>query len=130
MAGINKVILIGHLGKEPDLRFLTGNVAVLSFPLATTEHIVKNGIKTEITDWHNIVMWRTLAEAASKVLNKRSLVYLEGKCRTRSFDDKNGLKKYTTEVVVELFTLLGKSNVLEVETEPGFHGEHDKRPRI
>jgi len=113
MSGINKVILVGHLGKDPDLRYLQNNVAVLSFPLATSETIIKNGEKIEQTEWHNIVMWRGLAEAAEKMLKKGRLIYMEGKCRTRSFDDKNGLKKYTTEIVAESFTLLGRPGDFE-----------------
>jgi single-strand DNA-binding protein len=110
MSGINKVILVGHLGKDPNLRFLPDDVAVSSFPLATTDFLVKNGIKTETTEWHNIVMWRGLAEAAQKVLKKGKLIYVEGKVRTRSFEDQNGMKKYVTEIVAESFTLLGRSS--------------------
>jgi single-strand DNA-binding protein len=116
MSGINKVILVGHLGKDPDLRQLEGDVSVVSFPLATTDMVNKNGVKTEQTEWHNIVMWRGLAEAAFKVLKKGKLIYVEGKCRTRSFEDKNGIKKYTTEIVVESFTLLGRNSDFEVES--------------
>lgn len=108
MSGINKVILVGHLGKDPDLRHLADEVAVLSFPLATSEMINKAGANTEQTEWHNIVMWRGVAENAYKMLKKGSLVYLEGKIRTRSFSDKEGIKKYTSEIVVEHFTLLGR----------------------
>jgi len=117
MSGINKVILIGHLGKDPELRLLAENVAVTSFPLATSEMITKNGIKSEMTEWHNVVMWRGLAEAASKILIKGKLIYLEGKLRTRSFDDKNGVKKYTTEIVAESFTILGRFSDFKAETE-------------
>jgi single-strand DNA-binding protein len=110
MSGINKVILVGHLGKDPELRVLEGNVPVASFPLATTEFITKNGTKEEQTEWHNIVLWRGLAEAAAKVLKKGKLIYLEGKCRTRSFEDKSGVKRYTTEIVTDSFTMLGRSS--------------------
>jgi single-strand DNA-binding protein len=113
MPGINKVILVGHLGKEPDLRYLPGNVSVVSFPLATSEMLNKAGVETEHTEWHNIVMWRGLADAASNILKKGSLVYIEGKCRTRSFEDKTGVKKYITEIVVENFKLLGRSSDFE-----------------
>lgn len=115
MAGINKVILVGHLGKDPDFRYLTGNVAVASFPLATTESFNKDGKRVEQTEWHNIVMWRALADACSKLLKKGKLIYLEGKIRTRSFEDKNGVKKYVTEIVAESFTLLGRNSDFEVE---------------
>jgi single-strand DNA-binding protein len=96
MSGINKVILVGHLGKNPDLRTLDGGVNVASFPLATSETFNKDGRKVEQTEWHNIVMWRGLADVASKFLKKGKLVYIEGKLRTRTFEDKEGLKKYTT----------------------------------
>ena len=128
MSGINKVILIGHLGKDPELRYLKDNVAVISFPLATSEFTIKNGIKTEQTEWHNIVMWRGLAEAANKVLKKGKLIYLEGKCRTRSFDDKDGIKKYTTEIVVDSFTALGRSS--DFEESDGANDEQSKRKRL
>ncbi|MES2376218.1 MAG: single-stranded DNA-binding protein [Bacteroidota bacterium] len=113
MSGINKVILVGHLGKDPELRYLQDQTAVLSFPLATSEFVIKNGIKTEQTEWHNIVMWRTLAEAGKKLLHKGKLVYIEGKCHTRSFEDKEGVKRYTTEIAAEIFTMLGRNSDFE-----------------
>jgi len=116
MSGINKVILVGHLGKDPQLRYLEDNVPVASFPLATSEFITKNGTKEEQTEWHNIVMWRSLAEAAAKVLRKGRLIYLEGKCRTRSFEDKNGVKRYTTEIMTDSFTMLGRSSDFDEES--------------
>jgi single-strand DNA-binding protein len=116
MSGINKVILVGHLGKDPDVRCLEGNVSVVSFPLATSESFNKDGRKVEQTEWHNIVMWRGLADVAAKYLQKGKLVYIEGKLRTRSFEDKEGNKKYTTEVVAENFTLLGRKT--DFENEP------------
>lgn len=113
MSGINKVILVGHLGKDPELRYLEGGVSVTSFPLATSETFNKDGRKIEQTEWHNIVMWRGLADIAAKHLQKGKLVYIEGKLRTRSFEDKEGVKKYTTEVVAENFTLLGRKSDFE-----------------
>lgn len=113
MSGINKVILVGHLGKNPDIRYLEGGVSVASFPLATSETFNKDGRKIEQTEWHNIVMWRGLADVAAKFLQKGKLVYIEGKLRTRSFEDKEGIKKYTTEVVAENFTLLGRKTDFE-----------------
>lgn len=110
MSGINKVILVGHLGKDPEVRHLEGGVSVASFPLATSETYNKDGRKIEQTEWHNIVMWRGLADVASKYLQKGKLVYIEGKLRTRSFEDKEGNKKYTTEVVAENFTMLGRKS--------------------
>lgn len=113
MSGINKVILVGHLGKDPEVRHLEGGVTVASFPLATSETFNKDGRKIEQTEWHNIVMWRGLADVASKYLQKGKLVYIEGKLRTRSFEDREGHKKYTTEVVAENFTMLGRKSDFE-----------------
>src|SRR5882757_1670300 len=113
MSGVNKVILVGHLGKDPEARTLEGGVSVVSFPLATSETFNKDGRKVEQTEWHNIVMWRGLADVAAKFLQKGKLVYIEGKLRTRSFEDKEGNKKYTTEVVAENFTLLGRKSDFE-----------------
>jgi single-strand DNA-binding protein len=115
MSGINKVILVGHLGKDPEFKYLEDNVAVLTFPLATSEFIIKNGIKTEQTDWHNIVMWRSLAEAGHKMLRKGKLVYVEGKARTRAFEDKEGIRRYTTEIIPDNFTILGRNSDFETE---------------
>jgi single-strand DNA-binding protein len=115
MSGINKVILVGHLGKDPEIRSLEGGVSVTSFPLATSETYNKDGRKVEQTEWHNIVMWRGLADMAAKFLQKGKLVYIEGKLRTRSFEDKEGHKKYTTEVVAENFTMLGRKTDFDPE---------------
>ncbi len=117
MSGINKVILVGHLGKDPEVRHLDGGVTVASFPLATSETYNKDGKKIEQTEWHNIVMWRGLADIASKYLQKGKLVYIEGKLRTRSFEDKEGHKKYTTEIIAENFTILGRKSDFEGHTE-------------
>ena len=116
MSGINKVILVGHLGKDPEVRYLEGGVSVASFPLATTETFNKDGRKVEQTEWHNIVLWRSLADVAAKYLQKGKLVYIEGKLRTRSFEDKEGVKKYTTEIVAENFTMLGRKT--DFDTDP------------
>jgi len=109
MSGINKVVLVGHLGESPFFRKLNNDIAVLSFPLATSEIVIKDGIKQELTEWHTITMWRGLAEAASKSLEKGQLIYIEGKLRTRKFDSKDGVKKTTTEILADSFTLLGRS---------------------
>lgn len=115
MSGINKVILVGHLGKDPELRHLEGGVKVASFPLATSETYTKDGKKVEQTEWHNIVMWRGLADIAEKFLVKGKLVYIEGKLRTRSWEDKEGHKRYQTEIVADNFTMLGRKS----DNEPG-----------
>jgi single-strand DNA-binding protein len=113
MSSVNKVILVGHLGKDPELRYLEGNVSVASFPLATSETYNKDGRKLEQTEWHNIVMWRGLADVAAKYLNKGRLVYIEGKLRTRSYEDKEGIRRYTTEIVAESFNILGRKSDFE-----------------
>lgn len=113
MSSINKVILVGHLGKDPELRYLEGNVSVASFPLATSETFNKDGRKVEQTEWHNIVMWRGLADVAAKYLTKGRLVYIEGKLRTRSYEDKEGIRRYTTEIVAESFNILGRRSDFE-----------------
>ncbi len=107
MAGINKVILIGRLGKDPDVRHLDNDVTITKFSLATSEyHKDKDGNRVEKTDWHNVVLWRSLAEIAEKYLTKGRQIYLEGKLRTRSWDDKDGNKRYITEVIGNTFTIL------------------------
>lgn len=109
MAGVNKVILIGNLGKDPEVRSLEGGTKVASFSLATTEgYKGKDGNRVEQTEWHNIVLWRALAELAEKYLRKGSQIYLEGKIRSRSYDDKEGIKRYITEIVGDQMTFLGK----------------------
>ena len=109
MSGINKVILIGNIGKDPEVRHLEGGAVVAKFPLATTEtYRNKDGVRVDQTEWHNIVMWRGLAESAEKFLRKGSLVYIEGKIRTRSWDDKDGNKRYITEIVADTMTMLSR----------------------
>lgn len=113
MSGVNKVILVGHLGKDPEIRYLEGNVSVASFPLATSETYNKDGRRVEQTEWHNIVLWRGLADVAAKYLSKGRLVYIEGKLRTRTYEDKEGIRRYTTEIVAESFNLLGRRSDFE-----------------
>lgn len=110
MAGsVNKVILIGNLGKDPEVKYLEGGIAIAKFPIATSETYKdrNTGEKKTTTEWHNIVLWRGLAEVAEKYLNKGKLVYIEGKLRTRSWEDQDGNKKYMTEVVGDNMTMLG-----------------------
>lgn len=110
MAGINKVILVGNLGKDPEVRHLEGGATVANFPLATSESYKdKSGNKVEHTEWHNVVVWRGLAEVAEKYLKKGTTIYVEGKLRTRSWEDKEGVKKYTTEIIADSFTMLGSN---------------------
>lgn len=111
MAGVNKVILIGNLGKDPEVRHLESGRAVANFSLATSE-VYKNkaGEKVTTTEWHNIVMWSPLAEIAEKYLRKGNQIYVDGKLQTRSYDDKDGNRKYITEIVVQNLTMLGTKN--------------------
>ena len=107
--GVNKVILIGNLGRDPEVRYLEGGVAVANFPIATSETYRdrNSGERITQTEWHSIVLWRGLAEVAEKYLRKGNQVYIEGKLRTRSWDDQNGNTRYTTEVVADNMTMLG-----------------------
>lgn len=107
MSGVNKVIIVGRLGKDPEIRHLESGVAVASFSVATSETYKDRttGEKKEITEWHNVVLWRGLAEVAEKYLNKGDMVYIEGKLRTRSWE-KDGVTRYTTEVVGDNMTML------------------------
>lgn len=107
MSGVNKVILIGNLGKDPELRTFEGGNAVANFTLATTEVFHdKSGNKVEQTEWHNIAMWGKLAEIAGKLLRKGAKIYVEGRIKNRSWEDREGHKKHVTEIVAENFTLL------------------------
>ena len=121
MAGVNKVILIGNLGKDPEVRYLDNGVAVANFSLATTENYKnKEGERVSQTEWHNIVLWRGLAEVAEKWLKKGSSVYVEGKIRTRKWEDKDGNTRYSTEILGENMTMLGgkPSSETSVEVAP------------
>jgi single-strand DNA-binding protein len=106
---VNKVILVGNVGKDPEVRYLENNVAVARFTLATTESYKKStGEVVKNTEWHNIVLWRGLAQVAEKYVKKGSQLYIEGRIRSRSYDDKDGNKKYFTEINGDNMTLLGK----------------------
>ena len=115
---INKVMLIGNLGSDPDLRFTPSGVQVANFSLATTESWTdKSGERQERAEWHRIVLWRRLAEVAGQYLKKGSKIYIEGKLQTRSWEDQNGQKRYTTEVVANSMEMLdgGQAAVAEVD---------------
>ncbi len=108
MAGINKVIIVGNLGKDPELRYTPQGQAVCNFSVATSESWNdKNGQKQERTEWHRIVVWGKLGELCGKYLAKGRQAYVEGRLQTRSWDDKDGQKKYTTEVVANTVQFLG-----------------------
>ena len=109
MRGVNRVVLIGNLGKEPDLQYLEGNIAVAKFPLATTEtYKDKNGALVSQTEWHTVVLWRGLAELAQKYLHKGSLVFIEGRIRTRNWEDKDKNRRFSTEIVGDNLVMLDK----------------------
>lgn len=121
MRGVNRVMLIGNLGKDPDVQFLDGNIAVAKFPLATTETFKdRSGKLISQTEWHTVVLWRGLAELAQKYLHKGSLVYIEGRLRTRSWEDKEGNRKFATEVVGDNLIMLDKRT-----DGSGMPGHHD-----
>jgi single-strand DNA-binding protein len=109
MSGVNKVILVGNLGKNPEIRHLDNGRAVANFSIATSE-VYKNreGEKVTNTEWHNVVLWTPLAEVAERFLKKGGQVYIEGKLTSRTYDDKDGIKRYLTEVVGREMTLLGR----------------------
>ncbi|MAW31063.1 MAG: single-stranded DNA-binding protein [Flavobacteriales bacterium] len=118
MSGVNKVILVGNLGKDPEVRYLDSGVAVANFSLATTENYKnKEGERVSQTEWHNIVFWRGLAEVAEKYLKKGDSVYVEGKIRTRKWEDKEGNTRYSTEILADNMTMLGKKNPKETANQ-------------
>lgn len=106
---VNKVILIGNVGRDPEVRYLDSGVAVATFTLATSEraYTLQNGTQVpERTEWHNIVLWRGLAEVAEKYVHKGDKLYIEGKIRTRSYDDQNGVKRYVVEIFADNMEML------------------------
>jgi len=116
---INKVILIGNVGKDPEVRYLEGGVAVARFPLATSEtYKNKNGEKITQTEWHNIVLWRNLAEVAEKYVRKGQQLYIEGRLRSRSYNDKDGNQKWIVEVQGDNMQMLGRRQDENGTTEP------------
>jgi len=121
---VNKVILIGNVGKDPEVRYLDKNVAVANFPLATTEkgYTMANGtVVPDRTEWHNIVVWRSLAEFSEKYIKKGSQLFIEGKIKTRSYEDKTGNKRYMTEIYGDTVQLLGKREQSDNATTSGQH---------
>jgi single-strand DNA-binding protein len=122
---INKVILIGRVGKDPEIRHLENNTSVARFSLATSEtYKNKNNEKITNTEWHNIVVWRGLSEIAERYVKKGMMLYVEGKLRNRSWDDKDGNKRYSIEIEAENFQMLGSKP--ENDTSPSSYGNYDK----
>jgi single-strand DNA-binding protein len=119
MASVNKVILVGNVGKDPEVRYLENGVGVARFSLATSDKYKnKNGEVVSTTEWHNIVLWRGLAELAEKYIKKGSPIYVEGKIKTRSWQDDSGNKKYMTEIEGDAVQLLGAKGQESVAGEP------------
>lgn len=120
---VNKVILVGHVGKDPDVRHLDSGVTVARFSLATNEtYTDKSGKKVTQTEWHNIVVWSKLAEITEKYVKAGKLLFVEGRLKTSSYDDKEGVKRYKTEVFCDNFRFLGSSGT----GESGGNGSHAK----
>ena len=112
MASVNKVILVGNLGKDPEVKKFDSGIKNASFSLATTEKFKnKAGEMVSNTEWHNIVVWGALSDVAEKYLKKGSQIYLEGKIKTSSWEDKSGAKRYKTEIYADSFTMLGVKDV-------------------
>lgn len=108
---VNKVILIGNVGKDPEIRHLDSGVAVATFSLATSEtYNAKNGERVTSTEWHNIVLWRGLADVAEKYVKKGMQLYVEGRIRSRTYDDKDGIKRYITEINGDVMRMLGSKD--------------------
>ena len=132
MAGsVNKVILIGNLGKDPEVRHLENGGVVANFPLATSEVFTdrSTGEKKEITDWHDIVVWRGLAEVAEKYIRKGTKVYVEGKLKKRSWQDKEGQTRYSVEIVADELTILSRpENTERVQNRSPYNNEGAPQP--
>jgi len=115
---INRVILIGRVGKAPEVRHFENDTSVAKFPLATMESYKnKSGEKVESAEWHNVVLWRGLAKIAEDYIEKGALIYLEGRIKTRSWEDKDGKKRYTTEILGDYITMLGGKQNSETEKQ-------------
>ncbi|RMG76256.1 MAG: single-stranded DNA-binding protein [Bacteroidetes bacterium] len=119
MSGVNRVILLGNLGADPEVRYLQSGVPVATIRIATTEYYKdrNTGERKSVTEWHNVVLWRGLAEIAEKYLRKGNKVYIEGKLRTRSWEDQNGNMRYTTEIVADNMTLMGGGSPADAPSE-------------
>jgi single-strand DNA-binding protein len=121
---VNKVILVGNVGKDAEVRYIDSGVAVATFSLATSEtYVSKSGEKVTSTEWHNIVAWRGLAEFAGKYIQKGRQLYIEGRIRTRSYDDKDGVKRYVTEIYAETIQMLGRKEQSDVPSAPASYSQ-------
>jgi single-strand DNA-binding protein len=121
----NKVILIGNAGKDPEIRHLDSGIAMITLPVVTSERVKdRTGEWREISEWHNVVFWKALAESVEKYVRKGSQILVEGKLRSRSWEDHNGQKRYTTEVVAETLKVLNRRD----NNNPQQSGQHDNKP--
>ncbi|MDR2823661.1 MAG: single-stranded DNA-binding protein [Prevotellaceae bacterium] len=130
---VNKVILVGNVGRDPEVRYLERNVAVANFTLATTErgYTMQNGTQVpERTEWHNVVAWRGLAELAEKYIRKGRQLYVEGKIQSRSWE-KDGIKRYTTEIYAETIQMLGNrpDTIEPLATQPTYASNVNNAPQ-
>ncbi|MCF8462082.1 MAG: single-stranded DNA-binding protein [Flavobacteriales bacterium] len=111
MSGVNKVILVGRLGADPEVKTLESGTKVAKFNLATTEKYKdKNGVQQENTEWHNVVLWRGLADVTERYMKKGDQVYIEGRIKSRKWTDKDGVERYFTDIVADNMTMLGSPN--------------------
>jgi single-strand DNA-binding protein len=129
MAGVNKAIVVGNLGRDPEMRYTPSGVAVASFSVATSDEWKDKdtGNKQERTEWHRIVAWRGLGEVCGKYLKKGSQVYIEGKIQTKSWEDKDGIQRYTTEILAQNMQMLGGPKQGEGQSvpDPGYEANPD-----
>jgi len=122
---VNKVILVGNCGKDPEVHYVDSNVPVARFPFATSEtYRSRDGERVTTTEWHNIVLWRGLAEVAEKFVKKGTQLFIEGKIRTRSYDDREGNKRYTTEIIADNMQLLGRKSDNPASSESSDKGNY------
>lgn len=137
MAGVNKVILVGNLGADPEVKFLGSGTQVANFRIATTENRVnRTGEKVSVTEWHRIVAFGRLAEICGQYLNKGKQVYIEGRLRTRQWEDKEGNRRYTTEIIASQMQMLGSMGApteaagpdKEFDIDPGVSGPDEDIP--
>ncbi|WP_314827031.1 single-stranded DNA-binding protein [Segatella baroniae] len=126
---MNKVMLIGNVGKEPDVRYYDNDQAVAQFPLATTErgYTLQNGTQVpDHTDWHNIIMWRGLAKVVEKYVHKGDRIYVEGRLRYRSYDDQKGQRRYVTEILADNMELLSTRHDTDAEKKTAAQSDERK----
>lgn len=126
---LNKAMIIGNVGKDPEVKHLDKGLAVVTIPVATTERFKdKNGELREQTEWHNVVFWRSLAEFVERHVRKGSQIFVEGRLRTRSWEDQSGQKKYATEIVADVIRLLGKRSDNDSHGSNNSYSQQESKP--